>query len=91
VNFKITPHSGYSAPENALELLWDRLGTRQDGVSFAKGLREIRATWGEDVPVAMERDERQEVGRATVLGIVCNVCEQAPELKSDWFAVGPRR
>jgi len=36
----------------------------------------------------MERDEREEVGRRAVLGIVCDVCALPLEIKSDWFAVG---
>ena len=42
---------------------------------------------GEDAPISMERDEREEIGRRAVLDIVRSVCERAPELKSDWFAV----
>jgi hypothetical protein len=87
VNFRITRHSGYSAPENALDLLWERLGTKREDVSFARGRSEIQARWGYDAPVAMERDEREEIGRSTILDIVRGVCERAPELKSDWFAV----
>jgi len=43
---------------------------------------------GEDLPASMERDERAEIGRRAVLDIVCDVCESAPELELDWFAVG---
>jgi hypothetical protein len=87
VNFKITRHSGRAAPENALDLLWERLDAGRDEASFVRGRSEIRATWGIDVPVAMERDEREEVGRTAILDIVRGVCDHAPELRSDWFAV----
>jgi len=59
--------------------------------SFVRGRTEIRATWGIDIPVAMERDEREELGRIAILDIVRSACEQAPPLRSDWFAVGARR
>jgi hypothetical protein len=35
------------------------------------------------------RDERIEIGRRAVLDVVRDVCDAAPELKSDWFAVSP--
>ena len=59
-------------------------------MSFAKAGSEISATWGEDAPVSMERDVRAELGHRAVLGIVRKVCERAPELEWDWFAVGIR-
>ncbi len=94
MKFRITNHLGFRAstrPDNALDLLWQRLGTSHDEVSFTKVDAEIRATWGEDAPVSMERDERAELGRRAVLDIVIDVCERAPELNSDWFAVSVRR
>jgi hypothetical protein len=91
VNFRITRHSGWSAPENALDLLWERLGPTREEASFVRAGSEIRATWGIDIPVAMERDEREEIGRNAILEIVRGVCERTPELRSDWFAVSARR
>jgi hypothetical protein len=91
VEFRITRHSGYPAPADALELLWQRLGASRDDTRFAKGDAEIRATWGQDAPVSMERDEREEIGRLAVLEIVRDACEQAPGLRTDWFAVSARR
>jgi hypothetical protein len=92
VRFAVTLHSGSRAPRDALTLLWKRLeGRRFEDVSFSRGGSEIRAETGADAPVSMERDERAEVGRAAVLGCVREVCERAPELKSDWFAVSPQR
>jgi hypothetical protein len=91
MNFSITRHAGWAAPDDALNMLWERLGAHREEVSFAKGDAAIRATWGSDAPSSIDRDEREEVGRMAILEIVRGVCEQAPELSSDWFAVGVRR
>ena len=74
-------------PANAMDLLWQRLGANRDGTSFAKVGAEIMATWREDAPVSMEHDERVAFGRRAVLDIVIGVCDRAPELDSDWFAI----
>jgi hypothetical protein len=92
VTFRITLHSGAAAPADALDLLWQRLDGYGGGdARFAKVDAQIRATWGADAPISMERDEREEIGRRAVLDIVCEVCERAPELRADWFAVGTLR
>jgi hypothetical protein len=91
VQFRITHHSGFAAPTEALDLLCARLGARRDGVSFAKVGGQIRAATQEDAPVSMTRDERLEIGRRAVLELVRDACDGAPELKSDWFAVSPER
>jgi hypothetical protein len=91
MDFKITHHSGFSVPDNALDLLWARLGSRHDGVSFAKRSAQISASWREEPPVSMMRDEREEFGRRAVLEILSEVCEAAPELKFDWYAVSMSR
>ncbi len=91
MKFRIAPHSGFKGtvrPDDALDLLAQRLGARRDDVAFAKVGSEIVATWGEDVPSSMEPDERAEIGRGVVFGIVRDVCERAPELRLDWFAIG---
>jgi hypothetical protein len=75
-------------PDDAIDVLWQRLGTSRDGTTFARVGAEISATWGEDVPASMARDERAELGRRAVLAILRDVCESAPELELDWFAVG---
>jgi hypothetical protein len=87
VQFRITLHSGYAPPPDALDLLWERLGPQREEVSFAKVGPEIRATTGEDAPVSMTSDERAEIGRRAVLDIVRDVCDGTPELRSDWFAI----
>jgi hypothetical protein len=88
VRFRITRHSAVKPPADALELLWPRLGSKRDEVSFAKVGTEIRATWGEDAPVSMERDERVQTGRRAILEILQEVCDRSPELRLDWYAVG---
>ena len=91
MKFRITPHSAYTAskrPPEAMDLLWERLAAgRHDGASFARVGPEISATWGEDAPASMARDERTELGRRAVLKILREVCEGTPELEVGWFAV----
>ena len=87
MQFRITPHSTYAPPDDALDLLWQRLGTSREEVSFSRAGVEIRASTGEDAPVSMTRDERADIGRRAVLAVIRDVCEGAPELSADWFAV----
>jgi hypothetical protein len=68
-------------------MLWQRLGTGYDEVSFAKVGDEIRATASEDQPASMEWNERADISRRVVLDILRSVCERAAELEWDWFAV----
>jgi hypothetical protein len=91
MRFRITRHATASPPEDALDLLTSRIGKRRDDVQFSRVGGEIRANLNRDEPVAMTQDDRTEVGRRAVLQIVEDVCERAPELKLDWFAVSPSR
>jgi hypothetical protein len=91
VRFTIAIHSGHGAPPDAIARLASALGPERDEAYFTTGEREIYATWGDDVPVSMERDEREEVGREAVLEILERVCETSPELHYDWFAVSAQR
>jgi hypothetical protein len=91
VRFRITRHSGYSPPDDALDQLLARLGPRRDGATFAKVGAEIWATVDADAPVSMTHDERVDIGRRAVLDIMLEACEGTPGLNSDWFAVGSER
>jgi hypothetical protein len=91
VRFRISRHSGFAAPADAVDLLWRQLGAKRDEASFAKVGSMITAEWGADAPVSLERDEREEIGRGVLLEIVGDVCERTPGLKSDWYAVSPFR
>jgi hypothetical protein len=90
VRFRIALHSGHAAPPDAIDRLAERLGSSVDDAFFTRVGNEILATWGEDAPVAMERDEREELGRLALLEIITEICEEAPRLDIDWYAVGPR-
>ena len=88
VEFAITLHSGFAAPDDALERLWQRLGSSREEARFAKSGSQIWVTYGHDLPL-MDRSERSAVDRLAVLEIVRGVCESAPDLECDWFAVRP--
>jgi len=87
VTFRIGRHSGFAAPPDAMELLLRRLGAQADEVSFAMVGDEIRATSGEASGDSTTREERVAVQREAVLDLIRDVCERAPELESNWFAV----
>ena len=82
--------ASFLLPE-ALDLLWQRLGPRGGEARFTKAATEIRADLAHDAPVAMASGEREEIGRLAVLDVLRDVCERAPELKLDWYAVSLRR
>jgi len=89
VKFKITRHASAAPPEDAIELLAERLGGRREDATFMRVGREIRANLDRDEPVSMTHDERVDIGRRAVLEILGEVCEIAPELRFEWFAVSP--
>ena len=91
MRFRITRHSGHAAPEDALELLWQQLEPNRGGVSFAKVGPHIRAVVNKGAPVSTERHVREEVDRRVVLEVVREVCQDAADLKFEWYAVGPLR
>lgn len=91
MKFRITRHATASPPDDALDLLTSRIGKRRDGIRFTRVGSEIRASVEGDEPVAMTLDDRTEIGRRAVLEIVEEVCDRAPELKLDWYAVSPDR
>lgn len=87
MRFRISVHAGYGAPADAIERLARELGSERDDARFSPRREEIVATWGEDAPVAMASDERQEIGRLALLKILEETCETAPGLDFEWFAV----
>jgi hypothetical protein len=87
MRFRIARHSGFAAPADALELLLRRLGAQRDEASFAMIGSEIRVTWGGGDGDPGDWGTRAEIARRAVLDLICDVCERAPELESDWFAV----
>ncbi len=91
MKFRISLHSGSGSPPDALSLLAERLGSSRGGFSFAKAGAEITATWREDGPSSRTDEERAEIGRLAALAVLRSVCEETPDLKMDWFAVGPPR
>lgn len=91
MRFRISRHSGFAAPADAVDLLWQHLGAKRDEASFAKAGSMIRAEWGADAPASLKRDEREEIGRGVLLEIVRDICERTPGLKSDWYAISPFR
>jgi hypothetical protein len=91
VDFRITLHSGYGAPASAIERLAEALGTRRGAARFGRVGREIRASWSDDLPVSMERDEREELGRVAILDILRELCEgSSGNLDLSWFAVSAK-
>jgi hypothetical protein len=90
MRFTIGIHSGHHAPPDAIALLAEALGPQRDDAYFTANDRDIDASWGEDAPVSMERDEREDLGREALLRIIEEVCETAPQLQYDWYAVSAR-
>jgi hypothetical protein len=91
MQFKITRHSGRGAPADAIELLWGQIEGRSfEGIAFAQRGPELAASVRHDLPVAMERDLREELARGKVLECLRQICEGEGELRLDWFAVGLR-
>jgi hypothetical protein len=70
-----------------MELLLRHLGAQVDEVSFAMVGNEIRATSGEGYGDSTTREIRVDVERRAIVDLIRDVCERAPELDSDWFAV----
>lgn len=88
MRFAVTKHSRSGAPDDALELLWKRVdGRRFEDVGFRRSGPDLIARIDNDAPIGREGDERHEADRLAVLACLREVCERAPELDADWFAV----
>jgi hypothetical protein len=91
MRFRVTTHTAVRPPEGVLDLLGERIPSRQGDVLFSKVGGEIRARLDREDSVWMTQDERIEIGRRAVLEAVGEVCERVPNLKLDWYAVSPAR
>lgn len=91
MQFKITRHSGFSAPPDALDQLFELLPARRDAVSFSRTGTAITATWGDNAGISRTEEELTAIGRLEVLDVVFATCEDAPALRADWFAVSTLR
>ena len=89
MRFKVTRHSAERPPEGVVALLGERIPRRREDVMFTSVGGEIRARLDREDAVWMTQDERIEIGRQAVLEAVGEICERAPELKLDWYAVSP--
>ncbi len=74
-----------------MDLLEARIPARTEYVVFSRAGSELQALVDREESVRMTHDERVELGRQAVLDVIGEVCERAPELRFDWFAVSPAR
>ena len=72
-----------------MSLLCERLPNRCEDVCFSMSSGEISASLDREDSVSETNDERVEIGRRAVLGALEEICDDAPELKLDWYAVSP--
>ena len=89
MKFRITRHSSFRPPNDAIDILWERLGTRRDEIWFSRVGAEIRATWGEEMRDSLARERGAEVGRQEIVELLRDICDRDPALRSDWYAVSP--
>jgi hypothetical protein len=90
MEFRITTHTGYGAPVDAIEALWSILqATSIEDAAFERGHHEILATSGYDEGSRATREELLEPRRRELFEALCEVCDGASGLESDWFAIGP--
>jgi hypothetical protein len=91
MRFRVTRHTAVKPAEHVLDLLVERLPTRQGDVIFETTGSEIHARLDRDEAVWETQDERLAIGRTAVLAALGEVCDRSPELKLDWFAVSAGR
>ncbi len=88
MRFKITYHTGYDAPADAMDQLLASLTERRAKGRFRKVGREIRVEWGAD-DGGWDRPERRELEREELLHLLRETCRAGSALNADWYAVGP--
>jgi hypothetical protein len=91
VTFTITPHAKSGAPDDALDRLFERIGSRSGDMRFRRTAREIHATPVAEAPSGMEEDVLADIGRRALLKLISDVCEGSPDMRFEWYAVAPRR
>ena len=89
MGFRVTRHAAMIPPERAMGLLSERIPRRHEDVCFTLSGDEIGASLDRDESVSVTSDERVEIGRRAVLDALEEVCERAPALSLDWYAVAP--
>ena len=87
--FRITRHSALAPPDHAMSLLYERLPSCSEDVCFSMTGGEIGASLDREESISETNDERVEIGRRAVLGALEEICDGAPELKPEWYAVSP--
>ncbi len=87
--FKVIRHAAVAPPDRVMSLLRERIPKRCEDVCFSISGDEIGASLDRDDSVSVTSDERVEIGRRAVLNALEEVCEWAPELSLDWYAVAP--
>ena len=87
VGFRITRHVAFAPPDHAMSLLCERLPHDCEDVCFSVSAGEIGASLDRDDSVSVTQDERVEIGRRAVLAALEEICERAPALQLDWYAV----
>jgi hypothetical protein len=87
--FRITRHAALTPPDRAMSLLCERLPDRSEDVRFSMVGGEVGASFDREESVSANYDESVEIGRRAVLGALEEICDLAPELELDWYAVSP--
>jgi|SRR5581483_1654749 len=88
MRFRITSHTGYDAPADAMDQLLASLSGHRSKGRFRKVGREIRVVWGSE-DGGWDRPERRELEREQVLDLIRERCREESSLSADWYAVGP--
>lgn len=89
MGFRVMRHAAETPPDHAISLLGERIPKRCEDVCFSISGDEIGASLDRDESVSVTSDERVEIGRRAVLDALEEVCERAPELSLNWYAVAP--
>jgi hypothetical protein len=89
LRFKITDHSGHSAPSDAVDQLWAHWPAQTADVQASRRGPDIHIIYGHHEVAAAHRPEQVERERVEVLDLVLEICEKHRGLRLDWYAVAP--